>query len=271
MKLRFPILLTWVALLAPWAPPLHAETSAPLTPEFREREITRLVGQFGPRLLKSRYLERGECRDTTYPGWEGFPLKKWRYTVFDWKTSQTKHAEVILLNPDPRQVSRWVVSACAAARGGWLDPRDTDRLFHHILGQSGGQFPVAGIVYEDMEGDGLNKVYCFRHGVTVQVPGIPNGQTTQPTETQIDLSLYGPVSRVRRYARIQSTSPGDYVAAGGRLPVGPDSNPGPGWMDVIRTTYQAAWGHDEYELMTALARRRLDGLKDPPPPPAVKP
>lgn len=40
------------------------------------------------------------------------------------------------------------------------------------MGQSGAQFPVAGVVFEDMDGTG-QRIYPFRNGVTVRVAGLP--------------------------------------------------------------------------------------------------
>ena len=61
---------------------------------------------------------------------------------------------------------------------GVYDPADGKKMFQHILGQSGGQFPVAGVVYEDIiPADGVNEIYCFRDGVTVSVEGVPHRGT----------------------------------------------------------------------------------------------
>ena len=81
---------------------------------------------------------------------------------------------------------------------------------------------MAGIVYEDMDGSGVHKIYCFRNGVTVQIEGIPHAGGDVPTPEQLDLSLTGTVTRVRRYARIQSTSPSEYRENGGTVDVGTD-------------------------------------------------
>ncbi|PKO15051.1 hypothetical protein CVU37_13695 [candidate division BRC1 bacterium HGW-BRC1-1] len=217
-----------------------------------------LVDEFGDRLLKSRYMEKN-CTPTTYPGWEGFPLQHCTYEVRD-KDGLTKCAEVIMLNPSSDQLARWIVDACAKVRG-VLQPDDLRRVFKHVLGQSGGQFLVAGVVYEDIiPADGTYELYAFRNGVTVKIEGLEHRTTSTLTVDQIQRSLHGKVVHVFRYGRIQSTTPGQYKRNGGALEVGTDEAPGPLWPDAIRQAYQAAWGQDRNELMEAWVK---DNLKTP--------
>jgi hypothetical protein len=263
--------MTWTisriagALLAPMLLllPRVAAAQPDTTHTLFTAEVNRLASEFGPRMLTARYMERDGCTTTSYPGWEGFPTQMCTYSVTD-KAGVRKPARVIMLNPSPEQVARWVVTAVADTTG-TISPPDDDRLYNHIICQSGGQFPIAGIVYEDMDGSGVHKIYCFRNGVTVQIAGVPHAGGDVPTPEQLDLSLTGTVTRVRRYARIQSTSPSEYLANGGTVDVGTDTTPTLAWPEVIRQTYQAAWGNDRNELMTALARHKLATL------PALKP
>jgi hypothetical protein len=91
------------------------------------------------------YME-GSSEAITYPGWEGYPTRKHKYQVHDGKT-----AEVIMCNADSKQLARWVVTACLEAKGS-VEAKYTDKLCHQIMGASGAQYPVAGIVLEDMDG-----------------------------------------------------------------------------------------------------------------------
>jgi hypothetical protein len=59
-----------------------------------------------------------------------------------------------------------------------------DLMCKQILEASGAQFPVAGVVYEDMDGTG-QLVWPFRHGVTVEIEGLPYAQAIQPTPQQM--------------------------------------------------------------------------------------
>ncbi len=225
----------------------------------RAAGIKLLVDEFGDRLLKSRYMEK-DCTPTTYPGWEGFPLQHSKYEVKD-NNGRTKSAEVIMLNPSPDQVARWIVDACDKVRGE-VRPDDLRKVFNHVLGQSGGQFPVAGVVYEDiLPEDGVFELYCFRNGVTVTIEGLEHRTTATLTAEQIHRSLYGKVVHVFRYGRIQSTSPGQYKRNGGSIDVGTDESPSMLWPDAIRQAYQAAWGHDRNELMEAWVKDQLTAPK----------
>lgn len=242
-----------------WSRP-DAATSRPLTSspppaETARTEIKRLVGKFGTRLLGSRYMER-DCRPTTYPQWAGFPLQRCHYSVVD-HDGTTKTADVIMLNPSPEQVARWIVDACWRVRGK-ISPEDTDKLFTQVIQQSGGQFPVAGVVYEDIiPADGVFEIYCFRNGVTVSIDGVPHRGTAPLTSSQVEASLFGRVTNVFKYGRIQSTTPGQYLRNGGSLDVGTDEKRTLLWPEAVRQLYQKAWGQDRNDLMIAWARENL--------------
>ncbi|MFB3895402.1 MAG: cellulase [bacterium] len=206
--------------------------------------------------LNSRYMERNS-EPTTYPGWEGYPLIKCKYTVKD-NDGTIKPAEVIMLNATPHQLARWVVYTCIAVKTSSA-PEYTDKLSHHIIYQSGAQFPVAGMVYEDMEGDGVFKLYCFRDGITVGIKGIANQYAKVLTPEQIQLTLYGEVEWSGKYARIQSTTREQYTAAGGKVDVGTSEKEKrkSTWLTVSRELYQKAWNNDRNELMFAWAKQNL--------------
>ena len=89
------------------------------------------------------------CEPTTYPGWEGLPLQQCTYSVKGSADPAKKTAKVIMLNGSPDQLARWVVSTCVEVTGA-AAVRCTRKLSHHINGQSNAQFPVAGIVFEDI-------------------------------------------------------------------------------------------------------------------------
>jgi hypothetical protein len=192
------------------------------------------------------YME-GVSEKVAYPNWDGFPTAKHSYKVDD-----GKHAQVIMCNADAAQLARWIVYACIEAKGS-ADPTYTDKLNSQILDASGAQFPVAGIVLEDMDA-GRQAVYAFRDGVTVQIPGIENGVAVQPSVKQIADSLDPNVrpTVAKKYARIQSTTREEYQAAGGK-----QNAEGLLWLDVSRKLYQAAWGKDQNELMIAWAKANL--------------
>lgn len=241
--------------------PVTAQPAASATPVAaptaaqREALVAQLVEKHGDRLMQSQYM-RKKCEAVEWPGWEGYPTIKCRYPVVDRPTSTTKYAEVVMLNASPARVAHWVVTACYDA--GTKQPEaDADRLYRHILGQSGGQFPVAGVVYEDMEGDGFKKVYCFRDGVTVRVKGVQHRTTATLTPAEIEASLTGEIETVFTYARISSTTPQQYKDAGGTRDVGTNRDRTLEWPRAIAEQYQRAWNSDRNELISAWAKANL--------------
>jgi len=203
----------------------------------------------------SRYMEQN-CEPATYPGWDGLPLQKCTYNVKGSADPAKKTAQVIMLNASPEQLARWVVSTCVEVTGG-AAVRCTRNLSRHIIGQSGAQFPVAGIVFEDiLPEDGREEVYAFRNGVTVRVAGVTHRGTQQPTPDQIEKSLNGQVTSTFQFARIQSTTRDQYRANGGDRPV-----LNLAWLEVTRDLYKAAFGNDRNELMIAWARDNASSLR----------
>ncbi|MCA1591830.1 MAG: hypothetical protein LC754_04085, partial [Acidobacteria bacterium] len=219
--------------------------------------VERVKTKFATKLQAARYMEEN-CEPATRAGYEGLPLIKCNYAVRDHGGAR-KSATVILLDAPIEQLARWVVQTCLLVKGNANAPC-TDKLFNHILQQSGGQFPVAGIVFEDiLPEDGVNEIYCFRDGVTARVGGVPHRGTAQPTMEQINLCLNGEVQSSFVFARIQGTTREEYRANGGTVDVG-SSEVGKRkleWLGVSRDLYKAAWGQDRNELMIAWARANL--------------
>ena len=201
-------------------------------------------------------MEEGDGKAVTVPGWEGFPTRRYTYSVKD-KDGTSKSADVILLDPSAGQIARWIVSAVTEVKGTY-DPELGRKVFTHILGQSGGQFPVAGVVYEDiLPADGVNEIFCFRDGVTVSIEGVPHRGTAPMTPDQIEKSINGNVSRVFTYARIASTSPEQWIDHGGPADILKDGKPTAAWLQEVRGAYQKAWGADRNALIVAWVRANL--------------
>jgi hypothetical protein len=225
-------------------------------PAQYESAVTELVKEFGPRLERSRYMVAGEGKEVLVSGWEGFPTRRYTYLVKD-KDGTSKLADAILLNPSPEKIARWIVSALVEAKGSY-NPAKGKKMFQHILYQSAGQFPVAGVVYEDIHPeDGKKEIYCFRDGVTVAVEGVPDRGTAPMTPKQIAASIDGRVTRVGTYARIASTSPKMWIDAGGSSGVLKDGKPTEQWVSEIRKAYQAAWNSDRNALFVAWVKATI--------------
>lgn len=225
----------------------------PASRESVPAEVRSLAEAIRPRLEASRYMARVPGTAVVVPGWEGFPTFRHSYVVTDKKDGTRKEADVILLNPSAERLAVWIVSGVEAVEGRYTPERGME-VFRHILGQSGGQFPVAGVVYEDiLPADGVNETYAFRDGVTVRVKGLGHRITEPLTAEQRELSLTGPVEKVFTYARIASTSPKQWVAVHPEDARVMDSagNPTAEWMAVIRGAYQRAWASEHNELLEA--------------------
>lgn len=197
------------------------------------------------------------------PGWEGYPVKLYEYyTGKDIKINQPKKGKVYMLNPSPRQLSLWIITAVWEATGR-LEYKDIEKLTKFIKWQSGAQFPVKGVVYEDMYTAGFYEPYVFKDGVTVYIADpkmFPEDKTC--TEEQLDFYLNMTNADLKpntgRYARISSTNRDMYYAAGGTVNVGDNNeNRSQAWLDVVRLLYQKAWASDKNELIIAWAKSNL--------------
>lgn len=212
----------------------------------------------------ARYMEQ-RCSDGERPEWPGFKLQHCAYTLKD-SLGREVSARVFLADPSPERLARWVVSACLETVGR-ADVRCTSAIRRRIIGQSGGQFPVAGVVLEDILGpsggpDGILEGYCFRDGVTIVVAGFANGTalSQSPSDMELDACIQGPIIRVRRFARLQGTTVGMYKANGGTEDVGTDGKENQNWPVVIRRLYQHALQGDHNELLVAWARANRSQL-----------
>lgn len=158
---------------------------------------------------------------------------------------------MIFLNPTEDQLVSWVASGCEAAR-----TNDYAfcalKLAERINEQSGAQFPVAGIVMEDM-GDGMQQ-FAFRDGVTVSVPGVTNSKKGYPTRDEIDAALQAEPTAAKKYARIQGTTREEYETYMRNVKkTEPQPVDGLNWAKVIRDEYRQAYRSDCYLLMDAWA------------------
>ncbi len=224
-----------------------------------DNELKRMKLYFESK-LSSRYMETS-CNPTSYPGWDGLPLIECNYSVTGRKEVVAKTAKVIMLNPSPEQLAHWVVYTCLEVVGN-AKAKCTSRLSQQIIGQSGAQFPVAGIVFEDiLPEDGIFEVYAFRNGVTVKVNGVKHLGTNQPSGEEIRKAIDGDIVWTGKYARIQSTTREQYKANGGRKDVGNSPNTRGRWLEVSRELYKSAWGKDRNELMIAWARANANQLR----------
>ncbi len=211
-----------------------------------------VAAEIEARFRHARYLE-GMCEEVTTPGWEGFATKRCSYEVVDKVTRTRKKGWVIMLNPSPLQMSKWFINACATVR-----PRAPARacvrlLSSQVRSQSGGQFPIAGVVYEDLfPADGVFEAYAFMDGVTVINPALRHRNTSALTQAQLEAVLNGKArSTVTQEApaRIIGVTRTQYLKSNPEAQVS-----GLNWLAVVAAEHKAAMQSDRHALIEAWLR-----------------
>lgn len=247
-------------------------TSGDDTPQlewyFGGKDFPALVAKC-EKVLQAAYMAQTLIEETTsYPNYQGLPVQLWEYeTGTDAVTGQKKKGRVYMLNPSAEKLARWVATACWTAKHS-VDDKYLDQVCQQVLIQSGAQFPVCGIVYEDMDGTGYYP-YAFKDGVTVYVAdtdkwATDTGGNKTCSDEQLDYCCRLTDSQLKdytgTYARICSTTRTQYYAAGGKTDVGEDDPRdarSKAWLGVVRDLYKQAWNSDSNELMNAWAKASL--------------
>lgn len=199
----------------------------------------------------------------TLPGWEGFPVKLYEYkTSPDLYTHQPKTAKVYLLDPSPEKLAMWILTTCWEVKKS-VDYKYVNELFLWIRGQSGAQFPVKGLVYEDQYTKDFQEPYVFKDGVTVYIQDsskFPTDKTCTPEQIEFYLRLTNADIKPQtgQYGRIASTRREDYLQDGGTEDVGNINDRKIKWLDVVRELYKKAWRSDRNELFIAWAKNHLE-------------
>jgi hypothetical protein len=121
--------------------------------------------------------------------------------------------------------------------------KNTDFLIKSIRDASGGQFPVKGIVYENMDGKEYVP-YVFKDGVTVFLK--------QNAINDLSLITDDNIRKTGKFARIISTTRPEYNSKF------PNKNTnGMEWLNVVRDEYKLALQSDTNNLMIAWAKGKL--------------
>lgn len=215
-------------------------------------------------LLDHSYMAQKLLEVTdTLPGWEGIPVKLYEYqTGIDIYTNEPKTGKVYLLNPTPDKLAMWIATACWYVKGS-VDYKYINQLFLWIKGQSGAQFPVQGVVYEDQYTKDFQEPYVFKDGVTVYIKDStmwPKDKTCTPEQLDFYLHLTNDDLKPRsgQYARISSTTREDYKNSGGQEEVGNKDDRKLDWLAVVRELYKKAWNSDRNELIIMWAKNHLE-------------
>ena len=191
-------------------------------------------------VIPTRYMEQSFiCKTDTLSGWEGIEVSLYSYKVHGTDII----AKVYLADADSRKIASWIITTCVSITGK-LSMTNSDKLIRDIRFASGGQFPVLGMVYEDMYGTG-QKCYLFKDGVTVYLADANIKELSEINDSTI--------IRVGKYARIISTTREEYVNMFG----GTDLE-GKKWLKMVREEYKKALLSDQNSLMIAKAKSLLE-------------
>lgn len=234
-------------------------------PETHVAELVKFFAAHPPYIRgcldDKRTCEAGEgCKEIALPGYQTIapgPERPMRciYHVVSASPSAKipgiKRATADLIFPTPTRMARWIIDSCLWAGGNDL----TDCIAFlktgptGILDQSSAQFPISGIVFEDMQ-PGLMKGYAFRDGLTAKVPGWANGSEASPTPEQTRAGLTAEPSWLSQHARVARADIGDVKCLDPSAPFDAD-HPDDRWRAYVRTTFVDALQGDHNFLLLA--------------------
>ncbi len=149
-------------------------------------------------LLAARYMEQNCKTITSWQNWNNLPMQLCTYQLLD------KQAQVLMLNPGIRRLTLWLQNACKDLSINFANCME--RSFNRIMHQSGAQFPIAGVVLEDMDGNKIANSYAFRNGVTVRVEAVSSGTESPLSSEQIEKSFTDEVVSTMTFGRPISTT-----------------------------------------------------------------
>lgn len=191
----------------------------------------------------------------TISSWKGFELKLYTYKMDRDKLNKELGRDligrVILCNPSAEKLVKWSVNALLKC-GISVNYFNVLQVLNNIKGCSGAQFPVRGIVYEDIDPqDGTNETYAFFDGVTIEGNGIKistkkKQRVTTNQEDEYLSMTFNDIDEAILYGRVSSTTRLEYIKAF------PNTDTlGKNWVNIVRIEYQKAMNCDENNLIYA--------------------
>ncbi|MDD2358775.1 MAG: hypothetical protein PHX13_12770, partial [Thiovulaceae bacterium] len=109
-----------------------------------------IAARIEQQVIPARYMEQTFiCKTDTLNGWKGIEVSLYNYKVHGTDII----AKVYLADADSKKMASWIITTCVSLTGK-LSKTNSDKLIKDIRFASGGQFPVLGMVYEDMYGTG---------------------------------------------------------------------------------------------------------------------
>jgi hypothetical protein len=211
---------------------------------------------------RGRYMSNAaECKPATADilGWSASMLTECIYRVADTVEPRSKKTGLVFLaNASPERIQKWLNASCQRA----MPTKIEDCIRNSVSAirlASGAQFPVSGLVWEDMEGDGIQKGYVFRNGVTIRIAEFSNGSASVP-DLELLRAIASPTTTIKGmrrdggFARIISTTRKDYARFSGRsdIPTGRgDGAAAVSWSNIVGEVYRSSLNSDENPLITA--------------------
>lgn len=272
MKTTTPLVLAFflipLAAFAGW----EQSTSVTLEQARTDPRYAQLL-QRCTRMSRGGYMRQNPQSSFTValpPGWGSLlgndrRLQEYHYSVSDRGVAGgKKEGWVVLSDQEPERLTAWIANAVIETsrdQKTYAEARAI-ALAKSIEGQSGAQFPVVGLVWEDMEGTGHPVAYGFLDGVTVK--GAPasfyhNGHRTTaklgPDVLKEGLSVrWEGNAQAGLYGRIASTTRDQVAALYQKMQkTSPDLN-GNAFPAYVRKTWQKAMDSTRNELLVASAR-----------------
>lgn len=130
-----------------------------------------------------------DCTSISLAGWDSIPTRKCRYHVTD-KGGTKKPGLVIMANPSSERLAAWILNACEAVKPTTNREQCAQCVFQAVISQSGGQFPVSGVVYEDIiPPDGVFEAYGFHKGVTTRLSTLKHRRTKPLDDVELETIL----------------------------------------------------------------------------------
>ncbi|MBQ0123147.1 MAG: membrane lipoprotein lipid attachment site-containing protein [Bacteroidales bacterium] len=257
---RIAVLIVAAALLAGCGGPKIAPQVKKYYTDSLEVLTSRCQEVLDAAYMQGTLLETRE----DLPGWEGYPVQLWEYyTGVDKYINQPKKGLVYMLNPSAEKLAKWIVNAVYDVTGN-IEFENVEKIRKFIKWQSGAQFAVAGVVYEDMYEATFYEPYVFKDGITVYVAdSLYKAWDKHCTEEQLQYYLHMTNDQCTensgRYARICSTTREMYYAAGGTADVGysEDGRRSLAFLAEIARCYQEAWNSDRNFLIYAWAKANI--------------
>lgn len=204
------------------------------------------------------------------PGWESVErdprVREYHYPVSDpGVDGGKKEGWVILFDPEAERLAAWIANAVietSADQKSYSQSRGL-ALADFIYRQSGAQFPIVGLVWEDMEGTSHPKAYGFLDGITVSgaPAGFYDGQNRTTAKLPPETLKEGLAVRwegraqAGKYARISSTTRDEVLALYEKMGKPAPDVKGNAYAAYVRATYQSAMSSARNELIVASARK----------------